>query len=461
MSHRSILNLPTEILNQILSICEQVSQKGETHCTAPLLTCRKLYHLTLPVLYRDLRFTYSSQPRTSYLHRSLESNPSLYLLVRSLSFDLRPKNPGEYLELDDYVAAANVLSRCEVLHSLQIWGTAFLSPEDRKPYQMEAPPGRSPIDLCRWELLQYALFQRPTLRKVEMASNRDSPGHGFKLRLDCQVQARDLRLLPGTGISLAVPGTTPREEIRLRILRKKGDAGMQGDARRRSIDFSIAFGPGHAGKEYEWRNFEFTFVFVWMKHRPHILRRMVLGDFKPPPLVKEFRAAAYPNLHTVVCPPAHVKERRRRHSPYKPPSEVIDQLLGPSVHTFVFDLTSDDQHIGVSSSAFGEPEERWLRELGQLAAAPDRNLALRTIYIDFEPDPNCEQRFDPADYAWDRILRLQSQLQRLGISVEYPAPSMTREEYHELCRQHQEWIADETVRRTGLELADNSSGPEV
>ncbi|OJK04268.1 hypothetical protein ASPACDRAFT_1853164 [Aspergillus aculeatus ATCC 16872] len=441
MSRRSILDLPAEILNQILSICEQVSQKADAHCIAPLLTCQQLYHLTLRVLYRDLRFTYSSPPpsRTSCLHRSLESNPRLYSFVRSLVFDLRPENPGEYITLDDYVAAASVLSRCEAIHSLQIWGAAFLSPEDRKPFQMETLPGQPAIDLCRWELLQYALCQCHTLRKVEMASNRDSPGYGFKLRSDFQAQARDLRLLPGTGIKLPVPGTTTSENEQ----RKKGDPGLQGDARRRSIDFSISFGEGHAGKEYEARNIEFIHVFVWMKRRPQMLRRMVFGDFRSPTLIKEFRAAAYPNLHTVVCPPVHVRERRRGHSPYKPPSEVVDRLLGPSVHTFVFDLATYDQQLGLSSTAFGELEERWLRELAQSAAAPGRNSALQTIYIDFKPDPDCEQGFDPANYAWDRIVRLQRQLQPLGIQVKYTAPSMTREEYHELCRQHQEWIADE------------------
>ncbi|RAK70987.1 uncharacterized protein BO72DRAFT_393116, partial [Aspergillus fijiensis CBS 313.89] len=191
---------------------------------------------------------------------------------------------------------------------------------------------------------------------------------------------------------------------------------------------------------------EFIHVFVWMKRHPQTLRRMVFGDFRSSTLVKEFRAAAYPNLHTVVCPPVHVKERRRGYSTYKPPSEVVDRLLGPSVHTFVFDLATYDQQLGLSSTAFGEPEERWLRELAHIAAAPGRNSALRTIYIDFKPDPDCEQGFDPANYAWDRIVRLQRQLQPLGIQVEYTAPSMRREEYHELCRQHQEWIADEAHR---------------
>ncbi|OJK03988.1 hypothetical protein ASPACDRAFT_39602 [Aspergillus aculeatus ATCC 16872] len=443
MSRASILDLPAEILSQILYIVEEESP---AHFIAPLFTCRQLYRLTLPIIYHDLKFRYPCHPRTERLHRSLQSNPGLSLLVRSLFFDLRPRFPTGHgagsIAVEDYAAVVDVLTRCRAVHTLKIWGIAFLPPEAQETF-VEVVPGQV-VDLSRWELLQHALRHLPTLRRIVMARDRDSTGYGLQCRFDCQMQGyEDLRALPGTGARAL---SAVRQRVCECCVTSQGSDGavqrptITGGA----VYFSIAFGPGYTEEESAEEAVDFDLVYAWLRTRPHILRRIAFGSFKTPPLGTEFRATAWPNLHTVICPPYQV--RQGWYGAYESPSAAVGRLLSPTVKTFVFDLTSYDQQHGAQLTDFGALEERWLRTFAETAAAPDRSTALRTIRVIFEPETYpYHDKWEV--YPWDRIRQVQEDIRPLGLDLEYSTPTITREEYHDAWQRKQEWLASEEYQR--------------
>ncbi|KAI3003105.1 hypothetical protein CBS147346_5570 [Aspergillus niger] len=443
MSRVSILSLPAEILSRILCMCEE---ENPACFVAPLFTCRQIYRLTLPIIYRDLKFRYPCHPQTDRLHRSLQSNPGLSLMARSLFFDLRPRYPTVYpagsIAVEDYAAVVDVLTRCRAVHTLKIWGIAFLPPEAQETF-VEVVPGQV-VDLSRWELLQHALRHLPALQRIVMARDRDSTGYGLQCRFDCQMQGyEDLRALPGTGARAL---SAARQRVCECCVSSQVDSGavqrpmITGGV----VDFSIAFGPGYTEEESAEEAVDLDLVYAWLRTRPHILQRIAFGDFKSPPLGIEFRAARWPNLHTVICPPYQV--RQGWCGAYESPFAAVGRLLSPTVKTFVFDLTSYDPQHAESLTDFGKLEERWLRAFAETAAALDRNTALRTIRVVFQPEPY-PYHDEWEVYPWDRITQVQEDIRPLGLDLEYSTPTMTPEEYHDAWRKKQEWLASEEHQR--------------
>ncbi|OJK00816.1 hypothetical protein ASPACDRAFT_117326, partial [Aspergillus aculeatus ATCC 16872] len=163
---------------------------------------------------------------------------------------------------------------------------------------------------------------------------------------------------------------------------------------------------------------------AWLKAHPHALRRIILGHS---PLAAEFHAARSRNLRTVTCPGSQKR--------FVPPSTIDEQLLSPAVHTFVWNLSFHE----IACEDFGEREEDWLRGMAKFiaVATPDLHPALRTIELNFDPDPHHFLPTDPEEYPWDRITRLEQELRVLGLELKYTPPSVTREEYEELCRVSQ------------------------
>ncbi|PYH84574.1 hypothetical protein BO82DRAFT_389975 [Aspergillus uvarum CBS 121591] len=348
MSPTSILDLPAEILSQILHQIlfyttpnHRTFREPGVNTTALLLTCRQFYRLILPVHYRELEFSHLYRQKASCLLRSLLSNSRLLQLVRSLKVVLQRSWMHDCLAIEDYTAAAEVLRlfRGVRVHTLEICGEALFSPED-------------------WERLQdNVALQRPSADHV--------------------------------------------------------------------IDFSIAFDDlievGTPETATKFKEF-----YAWLQAHPHALRRMVFGDIIFHELgLGEFRATAFPNLHTIVCPTHYVLSVPNPRV-YWPTATVHDQLLGPAVQTFVWDLTSYQQQHGAGLWDFDEKDEQWLLALAEGAAA-DQGTALKTIQIDFSPETDRTGGMSPEEYPWDRIERLQQAICALGIELEYSTPVLTRE----------------------------------
>ncbi|RAH66573.1 uncharacterized protein BO66DRAFT_459288 [Aspergillus aculeatinus CBS 121060] len=429
VSRVSILDLPPEILGQIFQVCLQDSRHT---LTAILLTCQRFYPLALPIQYHDLKLSFPCQPQVICLHRTLQSNQALALLVRSLVLDLRPIYPAEYITIDDYTAAADVLTWCRAVRILKIWGVAFLAPKDRTYSRTKAVSGQI-IDLSRWEILKYALRQLPSLRRIELATEPDSPVYGFDCCFDCRLHGQEeLQRLPGTGRKVF-------EAINERA-RKRGDAiqsdlitfwpvPVQSDVIERRpnpgdpVDFCIAFGSGYATEMATEAIVDKYLFSAWLKAHSYVLRRIILGHS---PLAAEFHAARSRDLRTVTCPGS--QER------FGSPSTIAEQVL-PTVPTFVWNLSFHE----MACEDFGEREEDWLRGLAKFIAVATSDLhpALRTIQLNLDPDPHHFLPTNPEEYPWDRITRLEQELRVLGLELKYTPPSVTREEYEELCRVSQ------------------------
>ncbi|PWY86710.1 hypothetical protein BO70DRAFT_378386 [Aspergillus heteromorphus CBS 117.55] len=414
MPQASILDLPAEILTGILTLtCEKLYGNTFAHTTTTLLTCHRFYSLTLPILYRDLEFSFPHGQKTTLLLDTLQSNPALRLLVRSLVLTFG----SEYwavttgITVDDYMAAADVLCWCRAVHTLQIRG------EER--FQLEDIGGRD-LNGWRWELVHYAFRHLPALQRVHMSRWVNSPGFGFGMRFDCQLRGyREWCELPGNESEdvLALKDHTCEY-----CARSNDDPVLQRQTTR-LIEFSVAFDHTFSDLAISVEVFIFH---DWLESHPHTLRRMVFGKDRFQNPGSFFRVADFSNLHTVVYPPFQLK----RISPdsYDPPVAAMDRLLGPAVKTIVWDLTSYDPERAPSWDLFGEEEEQWLREFAKMAV--DRNTSLQTIRIEFAPDQSTSSLESlKAGYPWDRIERLRGDIQPLGVSLEYTPPTVTREEY--------------------------------
>ncbi|KAL4985454.1 hypothetical protein BDW68DRAFT_165133 [Aspergillus falconensis] len=102
----------------------------------------------------------------------------------------------------------------------------------------------------------------------------------------------------------------------------------------------------------------------------------------------------------------------------------VGLLLAPNLNTFRLDYSLDGRHLEFSSD-FGDPEEQFIRKLAQAAIL--RKSGLRTIEIVFDPELSRSQAEDR--YPWDRIDRLDEEVQAHGIRVVYPRPALSREEW--------------------------------
>ncbi|PYI23504.1 hypothetical protein BO99DRAFT_399025 [Aspergillus violaceofuscus CBS 115571] len=443
MSPTSILDLPAEILSQILhQILFYTTPNYRTfrepgvNTTALLLTCRQFYRLMLPVHYRELEFSHLYRQKASCLLRSLLSNSRLLQLVRSLKVVLQRNWIHDCLAIEDYTAAAEVLRlfRGVRVHTLEICGEALFSPEDWERLQVQVRPEQK-MSIARWELLQHALRYLPALRRVVLTRFCDGPGYGFGGRFDCQLQGfEELYTLPGTEPTIlsAIWG-----ETRECCPSSQDDVALQRPSADHVIDFSIAFDDlievGTPETATKFKEF-----YAWLQAHPHALRRMVFGDIIFHELgLGEFRATAFPNLHTIVCPTFYVLSVPNPRV-YWPTATVHDQLLGPAVQTFVWDLTSYEQQHGAGLWDFDEKDEQWLLALAEGAAA-DQGTALKTIQIDFSPETDRTGGMSPEEYPWDRIERLQQAICALGIELEYSTPVLTREEFRELCEEERGW----------------------
>ncbi|RAL09076.1 uncharacterized protein BO97DRAFT_417149 [Aspergillus homomorphus CBS 101889] len=442
MSRASILDLPSEILSQILhqilfdTFDQQVFRAHNANTTALLLICRQFYHLILPIHYRELEFSHSTRQKASCLLRSLLSNPRLLWLVRSLKIVLQSCWTPDPLAVEDYTAAAEVLHlfRGVQVHTLQICGEVVFSPEDQERLRVLFVPEQK-ISTARWELLHHAIRHLPALRRVVLTRWRDEPGYGFGGRFDCQLQGyEELRALPGTYPTIL---SAIWRETRECCASSQDNVVLGQPSTNHMIDLSIAFDDlieiGTPDTATKFKEF-----YTWLQSRPHALRRMVLGDIKFQELgLGDFRATAFPNLHTVVCPTFYVSSATEP-GHYWPAAVVLDQLLGPTVQTFVWDLTSYAQQHGEGLWEFDEEQARLLLALAESAAA-DEDTALQTIQIRFNPETDRTDSMGGEDYPWDRIERLQQEIRALGMDLEYSTPTLTREEYRQLREEERRW----------------------
>ncbi|PYI31764.1 hypothetical protein BP00DRAFT_474143 [Aspergillus indologenus CBS 114.80] len=463
-----ILALPTEVLAQILDhilgqiFFEQRFLRGpSTGIIAILLTCRQFYRLTLARLYRKLEFSHPATRKTNRLYRSLRSDSSLLLLVRSLHLVLQRYRTKAYTPIEDYAAAADVLSlfRGAQVHTLRIQGEVVWSPEDQKRFQSQSEPEQS-ISLGQWQILHYALRQLPALQRVELMGDVDGPCRRFGGRFDCRLQGyAELRALPGSDPTIlsavreeaheGCAGVQPnpqkahlREGQRLCRLtgipyQQQDGAALQQTTTDGSVEFSLAFDELLKDGTPETPA-NVKIFYPWLQAHPHALRRMVFGAIPFYALGLEFRASTFPNLHTVVCPPFHVLSETHPRV-YCRPAAAIDQLLGPTVRTFVWDLISYGEFWGPGFLGFDEPQARWLLAFAEGAVA-DEGKALRTIRIEFVPYIDWLGYVDPYDYPWDRMEQLKPKMRVLGIALEYNTPTYTREEYSRTCKEVRQMV---------------------
>lgn len=105
------------------------------------------------------------------------------------------------------------------------------------------------------------------------------------------------------------------------------------------------------------------------------------------------------------------------------------KLLAPGLKTFCwhfskwYDMQESRNYFDEEWDAFGENEERWLKELAAFAASTKSSL--RTISIRFTPDGS---DIDASSvYPWDRMDRVKEYIRRFGIDLQYNTPVLTRE----------------------------------
>lgn len=137
------------------------------------------------------------------------------------------------------------------------------------------------------------------------------------------------------------------------------------------------------------------------------------------------------------------------HSPVE--FSLIDSnALGPSLKTFSWDFTINDQH-SEGWCDFGEPEATWVQELAEFAVS--RKAALAEIRIQLEPD-GFWGTTEEMGYPWDRMDRVRDQtLKPNGLNLVYNKPSISKDAWMKFFRTGElgsdtnEPIANDIVRK--------------
>ncbi|KAL6699841.1 hypothetical protein J3F84DRAFT_345146 [Trichoderma pleuroticola] len=97
-------------------------------------------------------------------------------------------------------------------------------------------------------------------------------------------------------------------------------------------------------------------------------------------------------------------------------------LLAPRLTKFCWSFTT--RRLGVID--FDEEQENWLRRFA--AAAVERKLPLREIYIEFSMQPCSGQCVSTNDiYPWDRMKHIARGIQARGISLSWEDPNIDKE----------------------------------
>lgn len=107
-------------------------------------------------------------------------------------------------------------------------------------------------------------------------------------------------------------------------------------------------------------------------------------------------------------------------------------LLAPRLRKFTWTFALED-NVSQGQNWFNQQEEDWIRRFAQ--AATERGLSLREIFIDLPRfDDNNEEGGLPDTYPFDRMDRVASEIRGAGITLSYPTPPISREEYYALLR---------------------------
>ena len=108
------------------------------------------------------------------------------------------------------------------------------------------------------------------------------------------------------------------------------------------------------------------------------------------------------------------------------------QLLAPRLQKFTWTFALADHH-GKGWNWFKQQEEDWIRRFAQ--AATERGSSLCEIFIDLQPfDDDSREEEIPDTYPFDRMDCIASEIRGAGITLSYPPPPISREEYYALLR---------------------------
>lgn len=108
--------------------------------------------------------------------------------------------------------------------------------------------------------------------------------------------------------------------------------------------------------------------------------------------------------------------------------DFVHHLLAPRLRFFCWDLFTSDVSHGLEGLA--QDEEDWLRSLAVKAAGVPGGTSLCRVEVAFAPTEGAH--WGDGVYPWDRLERVASDMQRVGIQLLWDEPSVSRERYKEL-----------------------------
>ncbi|PYI12345.1 hypothetical protein BO78DRAFT_392198 [Aspergillus sclerotiicarbonarius CBS 121057] len=405
----SIFKLPQELLELIITFAAPYIYNTcggrEYHFSYRTvsnvgLTCRWLYSIATPILYRSISL---ADIEPSELHYTLQTNPSLRQYCRILSIDasiiFAPSwaNSGV---ADDIVSWLTNVKKLHVHFSYHYREKGYVD---------------SVGSLC-------ATVAKATQSMHELDS-LECTGLGFKWIMgSVQSLSLDTLTIWGGGwekkiVNIPMDNSQDASVTKISLHRcfepPEVMAQLLQWPKALSSFHLTGFNARDVSVEYSFAMFE-----TWLAKHETTLRTLTFcglpGDNADE---RAFNVSAFPHLECLRL------SRWDMGTKLWLSDSDADKLLGPSLKTFTWDFRRLTDQQG-SWRDFGEEEENWLR--GFARAAVERKAALKSIRIAFS-------LFDSGQgtvgYPWGRMARVRDEFEPYGLIVTWDSPVLPAEEW--------------------------------
>ncbi|CZR51719.1 uncharacterized protein PAC_01596 [Phialocephala subalpina] len=390
-----ITNLPDEIIHEIISIAIACSHWRTAYCECALAlsrVCKIFYRITQSLLFKNIEFSWPhcwvpACTPVRCLYRTIGENPYLGTLCKSVSFHIPSVTVDPTLE--DYVLGEELLSWLPNVTSFALRG-GFDKPYTW-PFLKRAFRNLTLVKSLTLSRECWDLYLAPVCDLVQTMRLQSLTIYGICAQDDKAILAPISKVSKKQFISIAHLLTMDKEFERSSSITglDLDDFGDTPEALRRFLKLPKAlehfrFGNGYSG-QISWDLGHFQSLL--QDHRSSLkgIEIGALGREK-----KDISFLNFPNLETLNLSCFVVSPS---------PEVACATLLGPKLHTFIWDFTVIDQS-SESWIDFGQKQKDWILKFAELAIA--QQSALRKIEIIFTPDRwSCPQtREQLRDWGW-------------------------------------------------------------
>lgn len=435
-----ILELPDEILDQIINLClavevdiydgssfacgcDDFSFHSQSYQRFGML-CRRFHGLVLPYVYRQMGMLDTRiGGRPSAQIRHINENPRLTTYIRSLSLNISLKKHDMSIEP---AALSNV--RCLRLYGWESKGRAWILDALRMMSRVEHIHISKSIFKLILPLLDQDTF--PSLKFLGIGNAWDDDCYFNTQWMASTVIPSSVPIFmiqSNTSSQIQWPETGQFTSLYLRreVHAESPTIFSQLIRWPKCLRHFELLGPLYRGNEMNSSTLSLHQLLQMLSVHRFTIRTIDITSGIGQPFGSDWYVdlSAFSRLEYVAISRGDMLRWL-----YYDPADY-DRFLRPTIQVFKWNFKPLGMRCGGSWKDFGELEQIFLCELADTAKRND--TALKTVIVAFEPqtDEGLRPLEDYQEYPWDRLDTAYHYLRDLGITLRYPEPPISRRQW--------------------------------